>query len=100
MSKSRFTIYLEPKAIEDIQSAIDFYDKLQLGLARKFEKELNVYLGSLEKAPFYSIRYDDVHCVPMRKFPFIIHYTIDDTFKQIVIRAVFHTSLNPEKWKV
>jgi toxin ParE1/3/4 len=99
MSNTQFLILLEPDAMDDIQSAIDFYDQKQVGLGKQFEKELNDYFSSLEKAPYFTIRYDDVHCLPLKKFPFMIHYTIDNNEKILIIRAVFHTSLNPKKWK-
>jgi toxin ParE1/3/4 len=99
MSKSQFLILLEPDAMDDIQSAIDFYDQKQVGLGKQFEQELNDYFSSLVKAPFFTIRYDDVHCLPLKKFPFMIHYTIDEIERKLIIRAVFHTSLSPEKWR-
>lgn len=99
MSKAQFLILLEPDAMDDIQSAIDFYDQKEVGLGKQFEKELNDYFSALEKSPYFTIRYDDVHCLPLKKFPFMIHYTIDNNEKQLIVRAVFHTSLNPKKWK-
>jgi toxin ParE1/3/4 len=34
----------------------------------------------------------------MKKFPFIVFYTIDEELKIIIIKAVFHTSQNPIKY--
>ncbi len=34
----------------------------------------------------------------MKKFPFIVFYTIDEDLKIIVIKAVFHTSQNTDKY--
>lgn len=28
----------------------------------------------------------------------MIHFTINEVDKIVIVRAVFHTSLNPEKW--
>lgn len=99
MNKTKFLILIEPEAINDIQLAIDYYDEAQIGLGKKFEYGLNKLLTNLEHSPFYAIRYDDVLCLPMRKFPFMIHYTINEEKMVIIVRAVFHTSLNPDKWK-
>ncbi|MEX1187774.1 MAG: type II toxin-antitoxin system RelE/ParE family toxin [Bacteroidia bacterium] len=99
MSKSQFLILLEPAALDDIKSAINYYDEVQIGLGKKFERELNSCFISLEKAPFYSIRYEEVFCLPMTKFPFMIHYSINEGSFQLVVRAVLHTSLNPDMWK-
>lgn len=93
-----YFVLLEPEAILDIQEAIDYYDLQQVGLGKKFEKELNEYLLKLEKNPFFSLRYDSIHCLPLKKFPFMIHYSIHEITKQVIIRAVFHTAQNPTNW--
>lgn len=45
------------------------------------------------------IRYNEIRCKKIEKFPFLIHYTINEIEKTILIFAVFHTSRNPEIWK-
>lgn len=99
MNKHNFVIILEPDALIDIQNAIEYYENEQSSLGIKFEQALNKLFLSLEKSPFYAIRYDEVQCVPMKKFPYMIHFTLNEPNLHIVVRAVFHTSLNPEKWK-
>ena len=99
MTEHKFEIILEPDAFIDIQDAIDYYENEQSGLGIKFEQALNKLFLSLQKSPFYAVRYDEVKCLPMKKFPFMIHYTLDEQDFHIVVRAVLHTSLNPEKWK-
>lgn len=94
-----FTIDIDPKAIQDIQKAIEYYDEQQIGLGEKFEQTLHKHLTTLEKNPFFRVRYDNVHCLPLKKFPYMVHFSINQNNKIITIRAVFHTSLNPEKWE-
>ncbi len=99
MSEHKFEIILEPDALIDIQDAIDYYENEQSGLGIKFEQALNKLFLSLEKSPFYAVRYDEVLCLPMKKFPYMIHYTLNEPNFNFVVRAVLHTSLNPAKWK-
>lgn len=94
-----FRIIIDPDAIHDIQGIINYYDEQQTGLGEKFESVLNKHLLTLHKNPFFQIRYDDVHCLPLKKFPFMVHFTIHEADKLVIIRAVFHTSINPENWK-
>lgn len=63
-----FTVSIDPRAILDIQEAINYYDNQQVGLGRKFERELNKYFIALEKNPFFRIRYDAVRCLPLKNF--------------------------------
>lgn len=94
-----YCILTETDAILDIQEIIDYYDEQQTGLGEKFESTLNKHLLILQKNPFFQIRYDDVRCIPLKKFPFMVHFTIHEADKLVIIRAVFHASRNPENWK-
>lgn len=94
-----YTIDIDPRAIRDVQQAIDYYEEQQAGLGVKFENALNNQLTTLEKNPFFQVRYDDVHCLPLKKFPYMVHFTVNENSKLVTVRAVFHTSLDPVKWK-
>jgi toxin ParE1/3/4 len=94
-----YQVLIQNDAIDDIQEAIEYYDSQQAGLGSKFEQALNKLFILLEKTPRFAIRYDNVHCVPLKKYPFMIHYTIEDSKQIIEIRGCFHTSKNTDKWK-
>ncbi len=94
-----FEIVIEPPALQDIQEAIDYYDEQQVGLGEKFESELNKYFTTLLNIPFFQIRYDKNRCLPLKKFPYMIHYTVDEENEWIVIRAVLNTHRDPGIWK-
>jgi hypothetical protein len=46
----------------------------------------------------FPIRYKSVHTFLVNKFPFLIHYKINEREKVIVVLGVIHTSRNPEIW--
>lgn len=94
-----FKIKIEPEARLDIQEAIDWYNNQEQGLGRKFHTQLLKRIESLSKNPYFEIRFDSVRCLPMKKFPFMIHFTLDETQNCVVVHAVFHTSLNPKNWE-
>ncbi len=93
-----YEIFIEPLALQDIQQAIDYYDEQQIGLGDTFEEILDNHFTSIEINPFFQIRYDNVHCLPIKKYPYMIHFTINKDDNIITVRAVFHTSQDPEKW--
>lgn len=93
-----YTITIDQRAIEDIQKAINYYDNQQVGLGEYFESSLNTHLETLAKNPIFIIRYDNVRCLPMKKFPYMVHFTVDETKQIVSIHAVFHTSLDDIKW--
>lgn len=94
-----FQILIDPEAVQDIQEAIYWYNDQQADLGRKFHVTIKRVLSKLKKNAFFQIRYDDVHCLPVKVFPFMIHYTINEESRLIIVRAILHTSQNPEKWK-
>jgi hypothetical protein len=94
-----FTTVLDPRAIDDIQKAIDYYDNKHPGLGEQFESVLNQHIIQLEQHPYFQARYDNVHCLPLKKYPYMIHFTIDENKKELTILAVFNTYRNPKIWK-
>jgi plasmid stabilization system protein ParE len=56
-----FKIKIEPDARLDIQEAIDWYNKQQKGLGKKFHADLLKHIDSLAKNPHFEIRYDSIH---------------------------------------
>ena len=93
-----YSVKIEPIALQDVQQAVDYYDDKLAGLGEKFEAELNEHIIFLETNPHFQVRYKKVHCLPLRKYPYMIHYTIDEENKLVTVRGVFHTSRNPELW--
>ena len=93
-----FTLVIDPRGIRDVQEAIDYYDEQQAGLGERFEATLNKHLLILQKNPLFRIRYDKVRCLPVGKFPYMVHFTVDETEQFVVIRAVLHTSRDPNNW--
>ena len=93
-----YKIVLETRVIIDIQEAVDYYDFKQLGLGEYFYQSLEEHINVLSENPLFQIRYKDYHGFPIKKFPYIIFYFIDEEEKTVYIVSVFNTSLNPNKY--
>lgn len=91
-----FNVVVEKRAIKDIQQAVDYYDEKSTKAGDNFLTEVKTFLYALETMPNYQIRYDDIHCLPLKKFPFLIHFSIQE--KSVLVHAITHTSSNPNKW--
>lgn len=92
-----WTLYTSPRAISDIQKAIDYYNEQQRGLGKKFYAAINRTAGALKRNPNFQVRYDDVRCLLVKGFPYMLHYTIEKETRSIILYAVIHTSLNPDE---
>jgi len=95
----KFRIKIDPEAQTDIQEAIVWYNNQQKGLGKKFYSEVENSVDSLSINPFYRVVYDQVRCFPLKRYPYSIHFTIEEEKQLVVIRAVFHTSRSPKVWE-
>jgi plasmid stabilization system protein ParE len=89
-----------PLAKEDVRDAVRWYNKQSPGLGRKFTQEVRDIVRYIRQNPqACNIRYNDVRTAVLKVFPFMLHYTIDQSSKMVIISAVLHTSRDPEVWK-
>jgi ParE toxin of type II toxin-antitoxin system, parDE len=96
----RFKIEFHPDFYFDIEQAVNWYNEQQKGLGDKFLLCVKKRVAELKNSALnFAIRYDDIHCLPLRKFPYMIHYNIDLERKSVKVIALFHTSRDPELWE-
>lgn len=89
-----------PLAKKDIREAALWYEERQTGLGKRFTAEVREKVHFIRQNPKVSnIRYDSVRTSVLNMFPFMVHYTIEEKNKTIIVAAVLHTSRNPELWK-
>ena len=81
--------------MNEIQIAIDYYNEQKSGLGKRFHKSVKNTFVDIKKNPQYMIRYDDIRCLSVKSFPYMIHFQLKEN--AIIVRAVLHTSLNPEE---
>jgi len=93
---------VNPQAKVDIQEQIHFYNDKQKGLGKRFHNDVKSTFKSIRKNPFYQIRYKDVRCLPLKKFPTMVHYTLDENKKTDYCKSGFsYKSKSTEmEWKV
>lgn len=92
-----YTLIIKPHAIKTLTEAYNWYEEQQTGLGDRFINEVDKCYDFLEKSAnvFRKIRknYRQIIC---HTFPYVIVYEIIGT--EVIVYAVFHTSLSP-KWK-
>lgn len=95
-----WVLLIDVDAFKDIQITIEWYELQLKGLGHRYKSQAIKSINSLKKNPFiFSVKYNEIRCRKIEKFPFLIHYMIDENIKTITVFAVFHTSRNPEIWK-
>jgi toxin ParE1/3/4 len=91
-----YSIFITPTATDDIAVAIEYYNALSPDLGYRFADQVANYFDRIAALPTASaIRYKNVRCKPIKRFPYLITYTIDEATQSINILRVFNTYQEP-----
>jgi len=92
----KFTIQFSRQSLIDIEEAIGFYNEQQWGLGNKFHTDFEKTYKSIDINPYFaSVKYDNVRCASLNKFPFSVHYIVEDNTLSVLIVSVFNTWKEP-----
>ena len=93
-----YKLTILPLAKIDLQEIAFWYETINKNLGRRFLKSVKDEIKILRIKPLlYQIRYDGTRVALIQTFPYLIHFEIDK--KEIVIKAIIHTSRNTKVWK-
>jgi plasmid stabilization system protein ParE len=92
----KYKVIFSSYALSDIEEVVLYYNTQQKGLGKRFAIQLQLPLKSIKSNPhFTSVHYDDVRCAQVPKFPYLVHYTIDEDTRTVLITAVYSTHQQP-----
>jgi plasmid stabilization system protein ParE len=92
-----YKLKIEPGALSDIQEIINWYNGQKDGLGERFHQTIIIQINSLHKTPhIYSIRYKQIRCMLVSKFPYMIHFYINEETMSVEVLAIISTSRNPK----
>lgn len=95
----RYRLEFNPDFYHDLEQAIDWYEEQKPGLGKKFYLSVKKQTFRLKTEPLkFAVRYDDIRCVHLKQFPYLIHYRIELDKTLVKVEALLHTSRNPDEW--
>ena len=95
----KYKVKIEQEALEDIQEITNWYNDQQTGLGKRFQNTAIKQINTLSKyAHSHAIRYQEFRCMIIKKFPYMVHYYINEDNSVVEVFAVFGTSRNPKIW--
>ena len=95
----KYQVKIEPESLSDIQEITDWYNRQQTGLGKRFQKAAINQINSLNKDPhIYVIRYKEIRCILVKKFPYMAHFYINDEINTVEVLAVISTDQDPKIW--
>ena len=94
----QWKILIDIDALSDIEASMKWYDMQSTGLGIRIGKQVRLQINSLKiNLEAYSVRYLNVRCMLIKKFSFLVHFTIAEN-NTLHVLAVFHTSRHPMIW--
>lgn len=96
MALKKYRIVILNRAKEEVDEASFYYESIQKGLGKRFYKEFKTYALTLNSFPFFEEKYNVVRILPFKKFPYTIHFTIDEDQKTVFIQAITCDYQNPD----
>jgi len=88
----RFQLKIDTDALHDIQETFEWYELQLKGLGLRYKTQVKKQINSLKKDPYlFSIKYNEIRCKKIEKFPFLLHYQINEILNFVTVFAVFHT---------
>ncbi len=96
----KYKVKIEPDALADIRAITDWYNEAQTMLGKRFQDTAIKQINSLGKNPqIYAIRYKEIRCMLVKKFPYMVHFYINQVSNSVEVLAVISTYRNPKIWE-
>jgi len=97
--ESPYKIKVEPKAKDDLREAVAYYISVAPSkIAKNFLKEYLSIKDFIKHFPHQHKYRGDLIGVPMKKYPYLVFYKVDDTKGEIIIKAIFNTYQDTSKY--
>ncbi len=97
----QYRIRFDDRVRHDVLEAVFYYNSKAPGLGKRFYQQVKNGYAYIRQSPFFQVRYNGIRCLPLDKFPYMIHYSVDETEGVITIKAIINCYQNPDtKWLV
>ena len=90
-----YEIVILLRADLEVDEIAEYYESLSNGLGTKFFNEYQDYVETLKTFPFFEEKYNIVRILPLKKFSYTIHFTVDEKEKVVSVQAVTSNYQDP-----
>ena len=93
----KFKVVVLQLAKNDVRQARLWYNRQQPGLGKTLNQEMVAALRKIINNPTsFSIRYKQVRLAHLDRFPYAVHFYIDEEKDTVYITAILHISRHPD----
>ena len=94
----KYHLIVKPEAELDIVESAKWYEQQRSELGYRLLEAVDEKISLIEKNPLlYQKRYKNMRFALLKRFPFAIHFIVQDN--NIYVLAVLSTHRNPQSWK-
>lgn len=81
--------------LADIKGAKGWYKEQREGLEEVFTAEIEICLHKILRTPAaYAVRYKNIRIAHPKRFPYNIHFYIDESHRSVVVTGIVHNRRN------
>jgi toxin ParE1/3/4 len=92
-----YNIIVSPRAQKEVEQAIDSYISNYDDIPNNFIKQLQKVYDILKINPFFRIRYKNVRSLKIKKYPYSIYFSINESRNTVSVLSCFHNKRDPQK---
>jgi len=70
--------------------------RVYYGLGAWMESSIFAYICTKQ---LYAIRYNEIRCILIKKFPYLVHFFINEDTQTVEVLAIISTDRNPKIWE-
>lgn len=97
----KYQVSFDDRVKQDVLDAVFYYNSKVPGLGKRFYQDVKYAYAAIRQSPFFQVRYNGIRCLPLRKFPYMVHYTVDEAAGMVTIKAIINCYQNPQtNWLV
>ncbi len=96
----KFKVVILKRANLEIEDAYLYYENIQDGLGINFILDYEDHLNTLYNIPFFKKRYSAIRILPLKKFPYSIHFSVDEINSIVTVHAVILDYQNPDLTRI
>ena len=92
-------LIIAPEALQDVDDAYSWYENRRVGLGEDFLSCVDACVQKICRVPELYIKiHENYRRALVRRFPYTVFFEYAD--EKVTVYSVFHTSQNPEKWRM
>jgi hypothetical protein len=95
-----FNIQTLIRAELELDEIIYYYENIQNGLGNRFLTDYENLLDILESYPFFEQKYNIMRQLPFKKFPYTIHFQVDEFENIVYIESITCDYQNPVSTRI